>query len=73
MKPPTLAGTLVTRHELAEMFGVTRAGARYIGERDDFPAPIDVCRDGREPIWWRDSVEDWAYAREQRITTKGEA
>ncbi len=54
----TVPHHLVSRVEIAEMFGVTRQRVHQLVSRPDFPEPIAVLGVGM--IWNREDVEQWA-------------
>jgi predicted DNA-binding transcriptional regulator AlpA len=51
---------LVTVTDIAELLGMTRAGAHKLVARErTFPAPVAVLT-GRTRVWKREDVERWA-------------
>lgn len=63
MKEPSNPGSLVTRTEIKDILGVSKARVAVLVNQADFPAPIDICEDGKRPIWLRTRIERYKANR----------
>lgn len=66
MKDDTDPGSIVSRHEIAQILGVSRQALDGILAQKDFPPPIDRVGKRESPLFYRRAVE--AYAKERRRT-----
>lgn len=72
MKDPTNPGSIVSMTELPDLLGVSRQRIDKLRDKDpSFPAPIDVLREGKMPLWLRSSIESYRSRRAEAATDEG--
>lgn len=63
MKDAQKPDSLVSRPELRAMLGVSKERVRQLVDSPEFPAPVDVMDDGRNPVWDRAEMQRYADSR----------